>query len=230
MTTDMKRFRKITGALLAVNLLLLSFCFPAEASETGSMNYNIACIGDSITYGFRLQAPEEDSYPAVLEELLGEGYEVKNFGRSGASLISEGNCYGRYPEYGQSVREKADMYLIMLGTNDCYGGIWNPEEYENYLKHMVDTYREENEDTRIYLLVPPHVFGEVEDIIAIDPLLRDELYGIVERVAEEKETGFIDLLTPTEGKDEMFPDGVHPNAEGHRYLAELVYDVISKDL
>ena len=206
-------------------LFLAAFIFlQAQPVRAEDSSFCVACVGDSITRGFRLENPDKDSYPAVLEGLLGEGYEVKNFGRSGASLIHEGNCYGRYPEYHQSLEAQADAYLIMLGTNDCYGGIWNPEEYEVYLGNMVDAYRKENEDTEIYLMVPPHVFGEREDLQEINPLIEGELYGIVERVAEEKETGFIDLFTPTDGKDDLFPDGVHPNQEGHQLLAELVYD------
>ena len=40
----------------------------------------VACIGDSITSGFTLLNPCRDSYPSLLQKMLGDGYEVRNFG------------------------------------------------------------------------------------------------------------------------------------------------------
>ena len=42
----------------------------------------LACIGDSITSGFTLLNPRRDSYPSLLQKMLGDGYEVRNFGDS----------------------------------------------------------------------------------------------------------------------------------------------------
>lgn len=39
-----------------------------------------ACIGDSITSGVTLLNPRRDSYPSLLQKMLGDGYEVRNFG------------------------------------------------------------------------------------------------------------------------------------------------------
>lgn len=40
----------------------------------------VACIGDSITWGFTLLNPWKQSYPALLQQMLGDAYEVRNFG------------------------------------------------------------------------------------------------------------------------------------------------------
>ena len=40
----------------------------------------VACGGDSITWGFTIIHPAKHGYPAVLQHLLGDGYEVRNFG------------------------------------------------------------------------------------------------------------------------------------------------------
>jgi hypothetical protein len=57
----------------------------------------IACIGDSITYGYGATAPYE-SYPANLGRLVGSDYEVRNFGVDGttAQKICEQNSYSFY--------------------------------------------------------------------------------------------------------------------------------------
>ena len=47
----------------------------------------VACVGNSITEGFTLAHPETESYPAVLQRLLGDGYEVGNFGVTAHALM-----------------------------------------------------------------------------------------------------------------------------------------------
>ena len=45
----------------------------------------IACIGDSITWGFTIINRRKHSYPALLQQRLGPDYEVRNFGYNDAS-------------------------------------------------------------------------------------------------------------------------------------------------
>ena len=45
----------------------------------------VACIGDSITWGFTLLNPWRQSYPALLQEKLGPEYAVRNFGYNDAA-------------------------------------------------------------------------------------------------------------------------------------------------
>src|SRR5579885_3646478 len=51
----------------------------------------VACVGDSITYGAGIKDREHNSYPAQLQKLLGDGYEVRNFGVNGRTLLSKGD-------------------------------------------------------------------------------------------------------------------------------------------
>lgn len=43
----------------------------------------VACVGNSITYGTGLSDRATQSYPVKLQKLLGERYEVENFGKPG---------------------------------------------------------------------------------------------------------------------------------------------------
>src|SRR4051812_40315304 len=47
----------------------------------------VACVGDSITFGSGIPDREHNAYPAQLANLLGDRYEVRNFGVSGATLL-----------------------------------------------------------------------------------------------------------------------------------------------
>src|ERR1019366_2422176 len=47
----------------------------------------VACVGDSITFGYGLQ----QSYPATLGHWLGTNYDVRNFGVSATTLLHRGD-------------------------------------------------------------------------------------------------------------------------------------------
>jgi len=68
---------------------LLLFSFIGSCVSVPSVSepaIRIACVGDSITYGAGLK--KGGKYPAVLRDLLGERYAVRNFGLNGATLPS----------------------------------------------------------------------------------------------------------------------------------------------
>ena len=50
-----------------------------------------ACIGNSITYGAFIANRDQNSYPAQLQAYLGDGYEVRNYGVSGRTLLTQGD-------------------------------------------------------------------------------------------------------------------------------------------
>ena len=59
----------------------------ALAEETSPIR--VACLGDSITAGARVDAKSE-SYPARLQNILGDNFEVRNSGIGAATLIKTG--------------------------------------------------------------------------------------------------------------------------------------------
>lgn len=48
-------------------------------------------FGDSITWGWGLSDRSHQSYPAVLQTLLGSEYTVKNYGTSGCTMLKQGD-------------------------------------------------------------------------------------------------------------------------------------------
>lgn len=51
----------------------------------------VACIGNSITYGAFIANRDQNSYPAQPQAYLGDGYEVRNYGVSGRTLLTQGD-------------------------------------------------------------------------------------------------------------------------------------------
>ena len=99
-------------------LLIIALCLCVCASHA-AQKVKVACVGNSVTYGYGLQDREHDSYPVRLQQMLGEGYEVQNFGHSGATLLYKGHRpYIGLPEFHQALDFKPDWVVIHLGLND----------------------------------------------------------------------------------------------------------------
>ncbi len=252
----MKRILKII-AMTVLLCIVITGLYGAAYAQSGSENqaeersdggaelngaaertatYTICCIGDSLTYGAMPYTVErrKTTYPDILASLLGKGYEVTNYGKCGRSLISSGLCYLNEPEYRESVRSAADMYIIMLGTNDVsLGEKWNAEEYERNLNKVVDAYRKANPDTVIVLIAPPTVLpnektGEYRvDISLLEGFVRDT----VQKVASEKDALYMDLFEKTTDHPEWIgADGIHFTQEGYEAFGHFVYNNIKEIL
>ena len=193
----------------------------------------VACVGDSITKEVGAEDAATDSYPALLQNMLGDAYAVVNCGNSGACVQADGdNPYRERKPYETSLAIDAQIYLIMLGTNDCKAINWNAEGYEQALGELINGYREHTPDAKFYLMTPPHTYV-TEDIpnaileIGEDHIMEARL--IVLRVAEEKGVNVIDINAFTENHADWFSDGIHPNNDGHAEIAQFVFDSMQED-
>ena len=93
---------------------------------------HVACVGDSITFGYGRSSPATASYPAVLQGLFGSSVQVRNFGVSGTTMMSVAdNPYQNQATYtdattfvsGAGATAVVDV-IIMLGTNDSKSYNW----------------------------------------------------------------------------------------------------------
>ena len=104
--------------------LLLALPLMAIAQE----KIKVACVGNSVTYGYGHKNPGETSYPTQLQQMLGGEYEVRNFGHSGATLLNKGHRpYTSLPEYKAVLEFAPDIIVIHLGLNDT-----DPRNWPNY--------------------------------------------------------------------------------------------------
>ena len=118
----------------------------------------IACIGDSITFGAGLlfRGREKNVWTALLNEKLGEDYQVLNYGISGATLQREGDkSYRDFPHLEKAKEAKAALYLLMLGTNDSKPYNWDPQRYKAQLSEWISELKEVGDGSRLILMTPP---------------------------------------------------------------------------
>lgn len=182
----------------------------------------VAAIGDSNTYGagVLLKGRNRWSYPAQLARLLGSRYQVLNYGLNRRTLQRDGDwpyAANRFAE--ASLRARADIVLIMLGTNDARGENWNAEAYESELADFAALYSADGTST-VYLLTPPVAFHNRWGVSA--PTVAAGVVPIVRRVAERESLPLIDIFDVTDRGVAAHRDGIHLDADASRLVAEAI--------
>lgn len=200
-----------------------------EVLKSGSGARKVLCIGDSITYGQGvLRTREKDSYPAVLANLLGDDYQTLNYGLCNRTLLSGGNMpYGEEEFAVESLNEEAEIVIIMLGSNDSKPDYWNAEQYKEEYIEFVQKYQNMDSKPEVYIMLPPVIFKEPEnDGDCNNRVLAEEVIPAIKYVAAQTGVQLIDLYSVTEEHTEWYSDGLHPNAEGNKAIAQAIYDQI----
>ena len=202
---------------------------PMKKPKQGQIR--IACVGDSITYGCMLRNRGKNNYPAVLNRLLGENYCVNNFGYTDRTAIKSGDLpYTDEKPYRQSLDFNPNIVVFLLGSNDSKAQNWNEEKFINDYKEIIDGYLALNSLKKLYILTPPPLF-EVRGKVLYGlrkEVVANEICPIIRRIAQEKGVECIDLYEIFKDKKELFADGVHPNPNGSKLLAQSVYEVITR--
>lgn len=188
----------------------------------------VACVGNSITYGMGIADRDKNSYPSVLGQMLGEGYDVRNFGFSARTLLMKGDLpYMKEQMFKDALAFNPDIVIIKLGTNDSKPQNWQyGAEYKHDMETMVNSFKSLSSHPLIYLCLPAKAYAlqwGINDSIIVKDIIPD----IIE-VAEECRTKVINLHTPTSNMPENFPDHIHPNEAGAKVIATEVYHAITR--
>ena len=185
----------------------------------------VACIGNSITDGFGIDMASQHGYPAQLQQLLGNGYLVKNFGVSSRTMLNKGDYpYMNEMAWRDALAFKPDIVVIKLGTNDSKPYNWKyGSEFKQDLTQMVSALK----PAKIYLCSPILAFKPTWEIS--DSVITNAIIPIQREVARKNGLEVIDLHTLF-GNDSalMLNDGIHPNDKGARRMAEIIADAIKK--
>jgi acyl-CoA thioesterase-1 len=227
--------RRTAYRIAAVVCLLTGVARAADRGPaTGPVNpadykdkIRVACVGDSITFGSGVKDREVNNYPAQLGRMLGEKWEVRNFGVSGATMLRKGDKpYDKQKAYNDALAWKPDVVVIKLGTNDSKPQNWkHKQDFAGDARAMALAFRQVNPAVRVFLCLPvpayPGNFGIRDEVI------RDEAVPVLREVAKETNATVVDLYEALSGKKEMFPDKVHPNAEGATVIAKTVYKALT---
>lgn len=214
---------RLLHILFFILLLSLPFDLAAQTSKI-----KVACIGASITAGARLKDPAKESYPAQLGALLGNRYEVKNFGVSGCTMLRSGDKpYINMPEYKQALAYGPDIVTIDLGGNDAK--LINRVHLDEYVKdcrELIASFTSLPSHPRVILLQP--IVSFVTDTTGIwEPVIVNRIMPLLRQVAYEDG---IELFNPhplLADKPALMPDKIHPELEGTTIMAKALFQVVS---
>lgn len=201
-------------------------------AATADDRVKVACIGNSITYGLGTANPATDSYPAQLQQLLGEEYVVRNFGKSGATLLNRGHRpYMQQAEWQEARQFAGDIVVIHLGINDT-----DPRDWPNYRDDfvadylaLIDSCRAVNPDVRVLVCRLTPIFDRHPRFESSTRDWEDEIQQAVEIVARAARAQLVDLHAALYAYPNLLPDALHPDKEGLARLARTVYSAITGD-
>jgi|CZKV01.1.fsa_nt_gi lysophospholipase L1-like esterase len=214
--------KKNTTIIGLVAFLLFPFLVSAQT--------RVVCVGDSITEGWGLTNARVQAYPARLQELLGANYKVLNCGVSGSCMVKGDRAtYWKSSRFVQATNFDPQIVIIKLGTNDGDPPRWNAhkgEFYDDYLA-MINEFRRGGRNPKILVCYPVPCFGPVK--APQDRTIKDEVIPLIKKIAESQNLSIIDFNTAMQPYGNLFPDNIHPNAEGARKMAEIAYKAIVPD-
>ena len=216
----MKRF---LFACIALSLIAISL---------HAQKIKVACVGNSVTYGYGLDRPEVNAYPAQLQRLLGDEFEVGNFGKSGATLLNKGHRpYMQQEEFKKAIAFAGDRVIIHLGLNDTDPRNWpnyRDEFVSDYLS-LIDSFRLVNPKCKIAICRMTPISNRHQ---RFESGTRDWYWQIqksIEEIAEIANVSLIDLQEGLYNRPDLLPDALHPNIEGAGIIASKVYCALTGD-
>ena len=206
---------------MRILLLALFSLMTARAAEP----IKVACVGDSITQGAGAQKGK--SYPAQLQGLLGDGYQVGNFGVSGRTLLKKGDFpYWKEKKYQDALAMEPAIVVIMLGTNDTKPQNWKFEsEFDADYRELVKSFQSLKSKPKVFVCrpVPVPVIGNY----GINEENIQKEIPRVDALAKELGCGVIDMHAALEKSPELLPDRVHPNTAGAGEMAKAAAKAIA---
>lgn len=213
---DPPRMRKTLSAIFGIALALLSFsevlAQVAPANSAAARPKFIVFLGDSLTAGFGVQ--QSEAFPALIgEKVRGAGlpFEVQNAGLSGDTSA------GALRRVDWLLQRPIDVLVIELGGNDGLRGLPIKALRAN-LQQLIDKAKGKNKNLKI-------VIAGMQIPLNLGAEYAADFARIFAELARENNAALIPfLLQGVGGQRELNqPDLIHPNAAGHRIIADLVW-------
>lgn len=221
------------GLFVLFALVVLSVSF-----MTRQQKKRIVFFGDSITE----QGAKPGGYIRQLDTVLSKkgqsgGYELLGAGISGNKV------YDLYLRMEDDVLSKnPDVVLIWIGVNDVwhkrtYGTGTDPDKFEKFYNTIIRKLKEKN--ITVYLCTPAAIGEKYDYSNELDGDL-NKYSNIIRNIAVKNglkvidyRKSFFDYIKThnPENKDRgiLTTDGVHLNANGNMFVANLIYDQLHSD-
>jgi acyl-CoA thioesterase-1 len=209
-TNQIDRFTPMNKPFLILLFAIVSMSFIINQRQKTILFY-----GDSLTAGYGLSP--EFAFPNLIQQKLkdaGKDYQVINAGLSGETSA------GGLARIDWVLRQPVDIFILELGANDGLRGLEIGQTKTN-LQWIIDKVKAKNPNVKFVIAgmkVPPNM---------------GDNYGtsfekIFKEIASRNNSALIPFLLDGVGGDPKLnqADGIHPTAEGHKIVAENVWEVL----
>lgn len=172
----------------------------------------IAIIGDSISCGYGVE--KEESFVYLLEKMFEEeDKEVEIWNRSfnGAQTNT-----GEMIVVDLLTKDRPDIVVINLGINDAGYGVSQADLTKNFDKMV----------WKLYYSKVKVIIGGIE-IKATTPSYASILWAAYNHLREKYKTIPYAFLTSDTLLNKTIGDHIHPNAEGHKIIAQELFKTIN---
>jgi acyl-CoA thioesterase-1 len=198
--------------MVVKKLIIISFLALFQTTPASKV---ILFYGDSLTAGYGLST--DDAFPAVIEKTLnkkGKTTKVVNAGLSGETSA------GGLNRLDWVLKQPIDLFVLELGANDGLRGLPLDQTQKN-LQAIIDKVKMKYPKAKIVIagmLVPPNM----------GPDYTASFRKIFPDLAKKNNAALIPFLLQNVAGDEKLnlADGIHPNVDGHKIVAENVLKVI----
>lgn len=177
----------------------------------------IVFFGNSLSAGYGLDDPENQSFPGIIRKKLQRNnleFAVINAGLSGETTAGGKN------RIDWILKQPVSIFILELGGNDGLRGI-DTEETRRNLQAIIEAVKTKYVEAKIVLAgmeAPPNMGDDYTSSFR-------EIYP---SLAEKNEIALIPFLLQDVGgeTDLNQSDGIHPNIEGHKIVAENVWSIL----
>ena len=182
---------------------------------TNTASKTIVFFGNSLTAGYGVEPTQ--AFPALIQQKLDSlklPYKVINAGVSGETS-SGGNA-----RIDWILKQPLDVFILELGANDGLRGIPLSETKKN-LQAIIDKVKAKNPSATIIIagmLMPPNM-GEQ---------YTSQFRAIYPDLAKQNKASLIPFLLKGVGGESKYnqQDGIHPTPEGHKIVADNVWEIL----
>jgi len=196
--------------LRAAGIALLLGLLSTPVASAGSGERVVVALGDSLTAGLGVAA--EEAWPALVDARLrreGYPYRVVNAGVSGDTTA------GGLRRVDWVLRSRPEVAVVALGANDGLRGL-GTEAMEANLLAIVDRLRAGGARVLVVGMEVPPNYGAA---------YARAFRGVFVDVARRTGAALMPFLLDGVAADPRLnqADGIHPNAAGHRAIAERIW-------
>jgi acyl-CoA thioesterase I len=203
---------KFFTPMVVKSVFFIAFALILQAASAPKV---ILFFGDSLTAGYGLSVDE--AFPALVEQKFnkkGKPAKAVNAGLSGETSA------GGLTRIDWVLRQPIDVFVLELGANDALRGL-PLEQTEKNLQAIINKVKAKYPDVKIVIagmMVPPNM----------GPEYTTKFQKIFPALAAKNKAVLMPFLLKDVAGDEKLnlADGIHPNVEGHKIVAENVYKVL----